>query len=71
MASVLTIATKMVTIPTMITMMMNHIATSVAIQPDDFETTPFYERGGLVKAHQVFGEKLDEVLDELNKVLTG
>jgi type I restriction enzyme R subunit len=52
-------------------MIKNHIATSVAIQPDDFETTPFYERGGLVKAHQVFGEKLDEVLDELNKVLTG
>jgi type I restriction enzyme R subunit len=51
-------------------MIKNHIATSVAIQPDDFETTPFYERGGLVKAHQVFGEKLDEVLDELNKVLT-
>jgi type I restriction enzyme R subunit len=50
-------------------MIKNHIATSVAIQPDDFETTPFYERGGLVKAHQVFGEKLDEVLDELNKVL--
>lgn len=37
---------------------------------DDFETTPFHERGGLVKAHKVFGDQLDKVLDELNRVLT-
>jgi type I restriction enzyme R subunit len=47
----------------------DHIATSLSIEPEDFEYTPFGERGGLGKAHQLFGEKLPELLDELNSVL--
>ena len=47
----------------------DHIATSLSIDPEDFEYTPFGERGGLGKAHQLFGEQLPKLLDELNAVL--
>ena len=47
----------------------DHIATSLSIEPEDFEYTPFGERGGLGKAHQLFGEQLAKLLDELNEVL--
>jgi type I restriction enzyme, R subunit len=47
----------------------DHIATSLSIEPDDFDYAPFTQRGGLGKAHQLFGEKLPELLDELNTVL--
>jgi len=47
----------------------NHIAASVSITLDDFELAPFYEKGGAVKASQLFGTELDNVLKELNEVL--
>jgi type I restriction enzyme R subunit len=47
----------------------DHIATSLSIDPEDFEYTPFGERGGLGKAHQLFGEQLPGLLDELNQKL--
>jgi len=47
----------------------NHIAASVSITLDDFELAPFYEKGGAVKASQLFGSELDNVLKELNEVL--
>ena len=37
----------------------------------DFAETPFFDRGGLVKARQVFGGDLNSVLDELTGVLVG
>jgi type I restriction enzyme R subunit len=46
-----------------------HIATSLSIEPDDLELSPFNQRGGLGKAHQLFGDKLPELLDELNTIL--
>jgi len=46
-----------------------HIASSLEISKESFEYTPFQEKGGLVKASQVFGDKLDDVLDDLNEVL--
>ena len=45
------------------------IATSLSIEPDDLELSPFNQRGGLGKAHQLFGEQLPKLLDELNEVL--
>ncbi len=39
----------------------DHIATSLSIEPDDLELSPFNQRGGLGKAHQLFGEQLAEV----------
>jgi type I restriction enzyme R subunit len=47
----------------------DHIATSLSIDPEDFEYTPFGERGGLGKAHQLFGEALLALLEELNTTL--
>lgn len=46
-----------------------HIATSLSIEPDDFDYSPFSQRGGLGKAHQLFGAQLPKLLDELNEVL--
>jgi type I restriction enzyme R subunit len=47
----------------------DHIATSLSIEPDDFDYAPFSQQGGLGKAHQLFGEQLPALLDELNGVL--
>ena len=47
----------------------DHIATSLSIEPEDLELSPFNQRGGLGKAHQLFGAQLPTLLDELNQVL--
>ncbi len=36
---------------------------------EDFELAPFYERGGAVRAYQLFGKGLNNILEELNEVL--
>lgn len=46
-----------------------HIATAASIDAEDFDYAPFVQRGGLGKAHQLFGEQLPKLLDELNEVL--
>jgi type I restriction enzyme R subunit len=46
-----------------------HIATSLSIEPEDFDYAPFSQQGGLGKAHQLFGEQLPRLLEELNEVL--
>ena len=50
-------------------MIKDHIKTSLSIDMDDFEYTPFQEKGGPVKIYQLFGNDLDNVLQELNEVL--
>jgi type I restriction enzyme R subunit len=47
----------------------DHIATVISIEPNDFNYAPFSQRGGLGKAHQLFGVDLPKLLDELNEVL--
>ncbi len=47
----------------------DHVASSLAIEMDDFDLAPFDQRGGLGKAYQVFGDKLQPLLRELNEVL--
>jgi type I restriction enzyme R subunit len=47
----------------------DHIATSLSIEPDDFGYSPFAQRGGLGKVHQLFGGGLNRILDELNLAL--
>ena len=44
-------------------------ATSLSIEPEDFDSVPFNQQGGLGKAHQLFGDTLPDLLDELNRVL--
>lgn len=47
----------------------DHIATSLAIDVDDFDYVPFLQRGGLGRARQVFGKDLPPLLEDLNTVL--
>ena len=47
----------------------DHIATAISIEREDLELSPFNQLGGLGKAHQLFGEQLPNLLDELNTVL--
>jgi type I restriction enzyme R subunit len=50
-------------------MVKDHIATSSSIEIDDFENVPFNQKGGAVKAYQLFGQELNKILKELNTVL--
>lgn len=47
----------------------DHIATSLSIELDDLDYTPFNQEGGLGKAHQLFGDGLPKLLEELNEAL--
>jgi len=44
----------------------DHIATSLHCDADDFESVPFNTIGGLGRAHELFGDRLPAILDELN-----
>ncbi|HZZ26928.1 MAG TPA: type I restriction-modification enzyme R subunit C-terminal domain-containing protein [Pirellulales bacterium] len=46
-----------------------HIATSLAIEMDDFQDGWFAQRGNLGKAHELFGDRLPIILNEMNRVL--
>ncbi len=43
--------------------------TRLSIESEDLELSPFHQPRGLGKAHQLFGEQLPKLLDELNEVL--
>lgn len=47
-------------------MIKDHIISSVTIEKEDFDNTPFAERGGLMKVWKLFGKDLDKVLEEIN-----
>jgi len=47
----------------------DHIASSLAVEPDDLELDPFSRWGGLGRAQQVFGNRFLPLLNELNEVL--
>ena len=44
----------------------DHIAASLNIEQDDLEEIPFNAIGGLGRAYELFGDKLNAILDELN-----
>jgi type I restriction enzyme, R subunit len=44
----------------------DHVASSLSIDADDFEYAPFSQLGGLGRAHELFGEQLPEILEDLN-----
>jgi type I restriction enzyme R subunit len=50
-------------------MIRDHIAANLGIQIDDFEYAPFNTEGGLGRVHQLFGEQLPKVIEELNREL--
>jgi type I site-specific restriction endonuclease len=49
--------------------MAEHIAASLAIEPEDFETGWFGQQGSLGKAHALFGDRLKPLMEELNERL--
>ncbi len=50
-------------------MIRDHIAANLGIDSDDFEYAPFNKEGGLGRVHQLFGEDLPRVIEELNREL--
>lgn len=50
-------------------MMRDHVATSVEIEVEDFDSAPFVQEGGLGRASALFGKELPKVIKELNEVL--
>ena len=46
-----------------------HIATSLAIDPDEFQDGWFGQQGGYGRAFKVFGDRLQSLLVELNERL--
>jgi len=54
-----------------LTMIADHIAGSGSVDKKDFLLPPFSGSGGIIKAKEVFGDRLDEVIEELNSELVG
>ena len=50
-------------------MMKEHIATSIHIGKDDLDFAPFDASGGLGRMWQLFGDKTDEMINEINEAL--
>ncbi|MGH7601112.1 MAG: type I restriction-modification enzyme R subunit C-terminal domain-containing protein, partial [bacterium] len=50
-------------------MMKEHVISSVRMERDDLDLAPFDAKGGIGRMHQLFGEEMDTVIDELNEAL--
>ena len=50
-------------------MIRDHVISSFHIERDDLEMAPFDSQGGLGRMYQLFGERMDEVIEELNREL--
>ena len=50
-------------------MIKDHVASSFHIEREDFERVPFAPVGGLGKMYQLFGERMEPIIEELNEAL--
>ena len=50
-------------------MIRDHIISSFHMERDDLEMAPFDAQGGMGRMHQLFGERMDAVIGELNEAL--
>lgn len=50
-------------------MIRDHIISSFHMDRDDLDMAPFDAQGGLGRMYQLFGERMDDVIGELNEVL--
>ena len=50
-------------------MIKDHMVSSVRIEKDDFELSPFVDEGGLGKFYKVFGADYENLLEEINTEL--
>ncbi len=50
-------------------MIKDHVVSSYHIEIDDLDYTPFDAQGGRGRMHQLFGNEMNEIINELNEVL--
>ena len=50
-------------------MIKDYVAGSFHVEKEDFELDPFNKQGGLAKMWKLFGDSMDEIINELNEVL--
>ncbi|MCY3884097.1 MAG: restriction endonuclease subunit R, partial [Gammaproteobacteria bacterium] len=50
-------------------MIRDHLETSFHIETSDLEMAPFNSKGGMAKMHVLFGDKMDDLLSEINETL--
>lgn len=50
-------------------MLKDHVASSFHIEVEDLDYTPFDSQGGRGKMYKLFGEEMNEIINELNEVL--
>jgi type I restriction enzyme R subunit len=50
-------------------MIKDHIATSATVDMEDFEYAPFHEKGGTLRIIKLFGDNLNNIINELNEAL--
>ena len=50
-------------------MIRDHLATSLTIERDDLDLAPFDSHGGLGRMYLLFGDKMDDVMTEMNEAL--
>ena len=50
-------------------MIRDHIVSSFHLGRDDLDMAPFDAKGGLGKMHQLFGDQMDEVIEDMNEAL--
>ena len=50
-------------------MIRDHVITSFHLDRDDLDMTPFDSKGGMGQMYNLFGDRMDDVISELNEVL--
>lgn len=50
-------------------MIKDHVVSSYHIEIDDLEYTPFDAKGGKGKMQQLFGNQMNDIMNELNEIL--
>ena len=50
-------------------MIRDHIVNSFHLDRDDLDMAPFNAKGGMGRMYQLFGEQMDDVINELNEAL--
>ncbi|MEK0449394.1 MAG: hypothetical protein RL088_1662 [Verrucomicrobiota bacterium] len=50
-------------------MIRDHVITSFHVERDDLDMAPFDAEGGLGKMYQLFGDRMDAIMNELNETL--
>jgi type I restriction enzyme R subunit len=51
-------------------MIRDHLATSFTIERDDLDMAPFNGKGGLGQMYSLFGDRMDDVMSEMNEALS-